>query len=78
MRQVSARRAGILALLSGLVTVAVTMLAAGAATILFALVLPSGTDTGSEAAASRRHTSVEIAWLRMRAATERRNPPAPP
>jgi hypothetical protein len=77
MRQVSARRAGKLALLSGLATVAVTMLAAGAATILFATVLPSGTDTGNEAAASRRHTSVEIAWLRMRAITEHSNPPAP-
>jgi hypothetical protein len=78
MGRFSARRAGKRALLSGLATLAVTMLAAGAATILLATVLPSGTETGNEAAASRRHTSVEIAWLRMRAATERRNPPAPP
>jgi hypothetical protein len=64
-------------LLRGLLAIAVTALAALAAAFLFATFLPSTTDTQTDAAAALRHTSLEIAWLRLRAVTDRSNPPAP-
>ena len=61
----------------GLLAIALTTLAALAAAFLFATFLPSTTDTQADAAAALRHTSLEIAWLRLRAVTDRSNPPAP-
>lgn len=61
----------------GLLAIAVTTLAALAAVFLFATFLPSTTDTQTDATASVRKTSLEIAWLRVRAITERSSAPAP-
>jgi hypothetical protein len=76
-RRDSARRNGKVSLLSGLITVAVTLLSAGAAMVLFANVLPTSMGARTEAAALQLQTSLEIAWLRLKAVTDRSNPPAP-
>jgi hypothetical protein len=61
----------------GVLAVGVTLLGALVATFLFATLLPSTMDLQSDAAASVRKTSLEIAWLRVRAITEQRSSAAP-